>query len=122
MKISKNIKAIQLNHLLISKMLINKERIITIILLLLIQLNKIISPKKYTAINYKYSYITIKINETGYNKVFSNYKDSRGVVPDHFSTKPNEVHINDINQSEVKSSYRKISDNVSSDYSVKPKY
>ena len=107
MNMSKKIRINISNHLLINKVLLNKKRSIIIIFFLLLQLTMIISPKRYTGINYYYSYITIKINEAGnYINVFSDYSDNKGGLSDtHDFTKPNEIHINGINQSDVKSKY-----------------
>ena len=107
MNMSKKIRINISNHLLINKVLLNKKRSIIIIFSLLLQLTIIISPKRYTGINYYYSYITIKINEAGnYINVFSDYSDGKGGLSgSHDFAKPNEIHINGINQSEVKSRY-----------------
>ena len=102
MKILKEIRNIFLNHLLINQILLKKERTIIIILLFLLQLNMIISSKRYTAFNSQYSYITIKINGTG--NIFSTYKDGIAMnVPggSHDFNKPNEININGLNQSRV---------------------
>ena len=47
----------------------------------------------------QYSYITIKINGTGYFKVYSNYKNNEW--NSHNFPHPNEIHINGINQSSI---------------------
>ena len=110
MIISKNIRTMKLNHLQIDQILLSKERAIIIIFLLLLQINTIISLKTFTYINYQYSYITIKINEAGNNiNVFSSYTDGKsdlgGSDSTHDFTRPNEIHINDINQSKINPSY-----------------
>ena len=95
------------NYLIINKVLLNKERSVIIIFFLMLHLTMIISPKRHTAINYYYSFITIKINEAGnYINVFSDYSDNKDAFGgSHDFTPPNEIHINDINQSVVKSKY-----------------
>ena len=98
-KIEKNIRIINLNHISINQILLDNNNIIIIILLLL-KLNMIISPKIYIAINSQYSYITIKINETG--NVFSTYRDNIGSLSgSHDFDKPNEININGLNQSNI---------------------
>ena len=90
--------------------MLSRERSITIILLLIFQLNVITSPNRYTAINYYYSYITIKINEAGNNiNVYSDYEDGKSKIggpdPTHDFIRPNEIHINGINQSSINYKY-----------------
>jgi len=62
----------------------------------MIKSNIIVSNKISKMINSQYSFITNKINGSGYFRIFSDTHEY-GISTHNFD-KPNEVHINDINQ------------------------
>ena len=99
-----NIALILSERLLRNKRLFHRK-IIESYFIIIILLFNIITPKKIIVILHsQYSYITIKINGTGYFKVYSNYKNNEW--NSHNFPHPNEIHINGINQSSISYSYK----------------
>ena len=91
-------------NLITKKISPDKKEIIRLFFIyLLFHLDLIISKETSHFIISKYSYIRLKINGTGYSSVFSSYYLS-GIGFDSSECnfdKPNEIHINNINKSEV---------------------
>ena len=97
-------KKIKKNYLILIKILPDIIKPIKLVILfIIIQYNILLSFEKSFFISSKYSYIKLKINGTGNLRVFSTYNEASD--NSHNFDKPNEVYINNINQSEVKYNY-----------------
>ena len=98
-----NSRPIYSNHFLVKQVLKAKGRTIIFILLLVIELNNIISTKKYNIFYSQYSSITIKIKGTGIANVYSDHEEIG--MYSHDFIRPKEIYINEINQTSLNSKY-----------------